>query len=81
MLVSHEFEDLGAPIGPRGRCGHTEENSYIRMWSGGIECAFYIDVKTPTDNVYNVEIVGWSIGQHELYGEDGFAKLAVDVNP
>ena len=80
VLVNHEFEDLGAPTKPRGRCGHTEENAYIRMWSGGVECAFYIDVVSPTDGVYNVEVTGWSIGRHELYGEDGYAKLSVEAN-
>ena len=50
------------------------------MWSGGVKCAFYVDVTIPTDSIYNVEIVGWSIGQHEQYGEDGYAKLSVEAN-
>ena len=86
VLVSHEFEDLGPPSRPRGPCGVlaynpvTKLHDHIWMWSGHLDCAFYIDVDVPSAGLYDVEVVVWSIGRYEQYGEDGFAKLAVEAN-
>ena len=89
VLVSHEFEDLGSPI-PYGElgefsCGDKSRNpsgryDHLQMWNGGIDCAFFIEVEFPSDGAYHVEIVAWMSGRHELYGEDGVAKLSVAVN-
>ena len=87
-LASHEFEDLGPPVlspGSDSGCGHqgydpAGRNDHVGLFNGGIECAFFIDVVVPRDGVYEVEIVAWMNGRHELYGEDGFAKLAVAAN-
>ena len=38
-------------------------------------------MEVPSDGVYDVEVVAWSIGQYEQYGDDGFAKLSIAVNP
>ena len=86
MIVSHEFEDLGPPVpSPDFGCGHqgynpAGRNDHVGLFSGGTSCAIYIDVDVPRDGVYEVEIVAWMNGRHELYGEDGFAKLAVAAN-
>ena len=82
LLASHEFEDL-APIGPRGLCGEPRRNSvtgrtdHFLLWGGFLDCAFLVDVDVPAVGVYEIEIVAWSIGRKEQYGEDGFAKLSV----
>ena len=88
VLVSPEFEDLGPPMPPPGSdfgCGHEGYNpagryDHVRLFNGGIECAFFIDVEVPRDGVYDIEVVAWMNGRHELYGEDGFAKLSVMAN-
>ena len=88
VLVSLEFEDLGPPIPPPDRnftCGGKQRNpagyhDHLMMWNGGIDCAFFIDVEVPSDGVYDVEVVAWMSGRHELYGDDGFAKLSVEAN-
>ena len=50
------------------------------LWGGFLDCAFFVDIDVPTTGVYDVEIVAWSIGRKEQYGEDGFAKLSVVAN-
>ena len=88
VLVSSEFEDLGPPMPPPGSdfgCGHEGYNpagrhDHVWLFNGGVECAFFIDVEVPSDGVYDVEVVAWMNGRHELYGEDGFAKLSVMAN-
>ncbi|MDE0206954.1 MAG: DUF1588 domain-containing protein, partial [Candidatus Tectomicrobia bacterium] len=87
VLVSHEFEDLAPPVDRRGRaCGRNEMNytnrreDHFRLWAGGIECAFFIDVEIPADGFYDVEVVAWSNGHYEQYGNDGFARLSVAAN-
>ena len=89
VFVSREFEDLGSPI-PYQRsgefsCGDTKRNpaghyDHLMLWNGGVRCAIFIDVDVPSDGAYHVEIVAWMSGRHELYGDDGFAKLSVEVN-
>ena len=85
VLTSHEFEDL-APFGPRGLCGEPRGNpvtgrtDYFMLWGGFLDCAFFVDIDVPTAGTYVVEIVAWSIGRKEQYGEDGFAKLSVVAN-
>ena len=89
VIVSHEFEDLGSPVPYQGTdefsCGDKWYNpdgsaDHLQMWNGGIDCAFLIDVEFPGIGAYHVEIVAWMNGRHELYGEDGVAKLSVAVN-
>ena len=87
VLVGHEFEDLGPPIAPWGPCANTQYNpatgryDHLRMWNGGHNCAFYVDVEVPGDGVYDVEMVAWA-ERYEQYGdgEDDFAELSVAVN-
>ena len=87
VLVGHEFEDLGPPIAPWGPCARTQYNpaterdDHLRMWNGGIQCAFYIDVEVPSDGAYDVEVVAWA-DRYEQYGDgqDGFAELSVAAN-
>ena len=87
-IASREFEDLGPPVPSPGSdfgCGHqgfnpAGRNDHVGLFNGGVECAFFIDIDVPRDGIYDVEIVAWMNGRHELYGEDGFAKLAVATN-
>ena len=85
VIVSREFEDLEVPVNPWGPCGQVEHNlatgreDHFRLWAGGRDCAFYIDVEIPSAGFYDVEIVTWSNGYDERYGNDGFARLSVTV--
>ena len=89
VLASHEFEDLELPIPYRGgdefSCGDKERNpagelDHIRLWNGGIPCAYFLDVEVPSDGTYRVAIVAWMNGRHTLFGEDGLARLSVAPN-
>ena len=53
----------------------------MALWGGYVECALLLDIEVPDNGDYRVEIEAWSIGQFEQYGGDGFAKVAVAVNP
>ena len=85
VVVSREFEDLEVPVNPWGSCGQVEHNpatgreDHFRLWGGGRDCAFHIDVEFPIAGFYDVEIVTWSNGYDERYGNDGFARLSVTV--
>ena len=85
-ILSREFEDMDVPVAPWGRCGDRQYNQstgrhdHIMLWGGYIDCAFYIDVNVPSAGVHDVEIVGWSNGRYEQYGDGGYARLAVAVN-
>ena len=85
-ILSREFEDLEVPVAPWGRCGGRQYNQstgrhdHIMLWGGYVDCAFYIDVNVPSAGVHEVEIVGWSNGRYDQYGDDGYARLAVAVN-
>ena len=89
VTVTYEFEDLGAPVPPPGSdfsCGGIWHNpagrkDAVQLWQGGLDCAFLVDVEVPNDGDYDVEVVAWMNGRHELYGDDGYAKLSIAVNP
>ena len=87
VLVSRELEDVEPPVAHWGRCGNTNHNEatgredHLMLWGGYLECALYVDVDIPSDGLYEVEVVAWSIGHDERYGDDGFAKLSIAVNP
>ena len=87
VIVSHEFEDLEVPVNHRGQpCGKVEDNpatgnnDHFLFWEDDRDCAFYIDVELPSDGFYDVEVVAWSDGYDERYGNDGFARLSVSAN-
>ena len=86
-VLDREFENLEPPLAHWGRCGERHYNpdtgrqDHFILWGGYVECAFYVDVRVPSTGHYNVEIVAWSNGRYEQYGGDGFAMLAVAVNP
>ena len=86
-VFSRELEDVVAPIAHWGRCGNknynpsTDSEDHLLLWGGYLECALYFDVEIPGDGLHHVEVVGWSQGQYEQYGDDGFAKLSIAVNP
>ena len=85
-IHSLEFENLETPVAHWGRCGQRQYNhstgrhDHFMLWGGYVDCAFYIDVRVPSAGVHEVEIVGWSNGRFEQFGDDGYAKLAVAVN-
>ena len=86
VLVSHEFEELEAPVAHFGACGQvgyndaTQREDHLYLWWGERLCAFFIDVDAPSDGSYEVEVVAWSNGYYEQYGNDGFARLSVSAN-
>ena len=86
VVASYEFEELGPPVAHFGPCGAVEDNpgtghdDHLHLWWGGFGCALFIDVEAPGDGSYEVEIVAWSNGYYEQYGDDGFAKLSVSSN-
>ena len=87
VIANYEFEDLGPPVAHWGPCGAVEDDNpvtgrkdHLYLWWGGPECAFFIDVEVPSDGSYEVEVVAWSNGYYDQYGNDGFAKLSVSAN-
>ena len=86
-IVSYEFENLAAPIPPwDGSCGDAQHNpatgrrDFFRLWAGWQACAFYLDVDVQSDGLHRVEVIAWSNGRDERYGEDGYAELSVVAN-
>ena len=83
VLGSHKFEALGPPVAPWGPCGEirrnaaTGRNEHLAIWKSEPVCAIYIDVDVPATGRYDVEVVAWSNGPHERYGESGFAQISV----
>ena len=88
VILSQEFEDMDVPVEPWGPCGEVaynpatgrHDNDHLIIWNGGLHCAFFIDVEIPSDGTYEVEVVAWSNGYYEQYGNDGFARLSVSAN-
>ena len=87
ILLNRELEDVEPPVAHYGRCGDknynpaTDREDHLLLWGGNLECVLYFEVEVPSKGLYDVEVVAWSIGQHEQYGDDGFAKLSIAVNP
>ena len=80
VLVSHEFEDLEIPLPPwEGICGDAYDDD-LALWWGGRHCALHIAVDIPADGAYSIEVVAWSSGYDERYGNDGYARLSVSTN-
>ena len=84
VIVSREFESLEPPVAHWGeRCGQAERNpatgrsDHFQLWIGDADCAFFIEAEIPSAGVYDVEVVAWSNGLDERYGEDGYARLSV----
>ena len=83
QIVSMEFEDLEPPTTDSGdHCGSrtlnraTGREDHIQLWN----CSFRVDVEVPSAGVYSIEVVAWSNGYDERYGDDGYARLGVTVN-
>ena len=87
VVLNRELEDVEPPVAHWGRCGNknynpaTGQNDHLLLWAGYAECALLLDVEIPSNDLYDVEVVAWSIGQYEQYGDDGYAKLSIAVNP
>ena len=88
-VKSVEFEDVDVPVTQWGECGRPRSNSgsgnadYLELWSGYKECALRIDVEAATAGAYTAEVIAWSNGHDERYGDgddDGYARLGVTVN-
>ena len=87
VVASREFESLPAPVAHWGNCGEPASSSgsgrhdHFDLWSGYIECAFYIDIEVSVTGGYTVEVVTWSNGRDERYRNDvPFAELLVEAN-
>ena len=85
-LVSREFEDMEVPVADWGNCGRAQSsqtgmnNDHLVLWGGYEECALYIDVETRSCADCGVEVLAWSDGFDERYGDGGFAEVSVAVN-
>ena len=75
-ILRREFEDLETPVAHWGNCGEPRRDHFL-LWGGYTECAFYIDVSVPGTGLHDVEVVAWSNGRYEQYGEGGYARLSV----
>ena len=87
VVLDLEFEDVTPPVAPWGRCGNRNYNEatgredHLLLWSGHLGCALFVDVDVPSKGPYNVDVVAWSIGPHEQFGNDGYPKLSIALNP
>ena len=86
-ITSVEFEDIDVPVAHWGHdCGTAKRNTgsgsgdYLELWAGWDTCALRTDVEAATVGVYTAEVVAWSDGYDERYGDDGYARLGVTVN-
>ena len=53
----------------------------ISSWWGNYrECGLPIDIEVPASGVYTVEVLAWSIGHDERFGDGGYAQLAITAN-
>ena len=86
QFSSVELEDLEPPVAHWGQCGDTPQNpanqreDHLRLWGGDSECALRIAVEVPEPGIYTAELVVWSTGPDERYGDDGYARLGVIAN-
>ena len=82
-----EFEDVDVPVAPWGDCGTPRRNTgtgsgdYLELWGGHRECALWIGFEVATAGNYTAEVIAWSNGHDERYGDDGYARLGVIANP
>ena len=87
VVLDLEFEDVTTPVVSWGECGNknyneaTGQEDHLVLWAGHAECALFLDVDVPSNGPYNVDVVAWSIGPYEEFGDDGYAKLSIAVNP
>ena len=80
-----EFEDLEAPVASWGVCGSARRNpqgreDHFQLVGNYRECGLPIDIEVPASGVYTVEVLAWSIGHDERFGDGGYAQLAVTAN-
>ena len=86
-VTSVEFEDVDVPVAPWGDCGTPRRNTgtgsgdYLELWGGHRECALWIGFEVATAGNYTAEVIAWSNGHDERYGDDGYARLGVIANP
>ena len=87
VVLDVEFEDVMPPVAPWGECGASNYNEatgqedHLLLWGGRLECPLILDVDVPSNGPHDVDVVVWSIGSHEQFGDDGYAKLSIAVNP
>ena len=88
VVASVQFESLPAPVAHWGNCGEAQSagrggNDHFRLWSGYLECAFFLHVEIPRHGAYDVDVVAWSSGYDDRYyrhSDSGFAELSVVAN-
>ena len=78
-VAHYEFE-TATPVAPWGPCGAPEADHHLRLWNGGFECAIHIPLSIQTAGAHRLEISAWAT-RHELYGDDGYAKLSLVADP
>ena len=86
-VTSVEFEDVDVPVAHWGDyCGTPRRNTgsgsgdYLHLWAGWDTCALRIDFEAATAGVYTAEVIAWSDGYDERYGDDGYARLRISTN-
>ena len=81
VLVRQEFEAIEPLTASFGDCGE-RSHDHLFLWTGGHQCAVFVDVQIPATDVYHVDVVAWSDGPavNMEDGEDGFPLISVAVN-
>ena len=86
-VASVELEDVDVPVQswggdcatPRRNTG-TGSGDYLEVWGGYEECALRVEFEVATAGNYIAEVIAWSKGHDERYGDGGYATLGVAVN-
>ena len=85
-VTSVEFEDVDVPVASWGDCGGAYENpetgreDSLILWAGHRDCALKFEVEVSEPGIYRAEVLVWSQGYDDRFGDDGYARLALIAN-
>ena len=86
-VTSVEFEDVDVPVASWGDCGGAYQNpetgreDSLMLWAGHDDCALNFEIDIPEAGTFTAEVVVWSQGYDERFGDDGYARLGLIANP
>ena len=83
-VATLEFENLELPDNCGGRPYHNPETGRedsLILWSGYDDCALIFQIEVPEPGIYSAEVLAWSHGYNERFGDDGYARLGLIANP